>query len=309
MIKPFRAPWDAPGEAPFPVLHRFSAGSPAALKQLPEGLGAHPFAPIVEARRDRYGIDPDGPAPVALDPGTDLGEWEDIEWRDDHGRLRVTTRPVRVSPHMVMLQRLADFATNWAIPVPPKQPGVVDADPRLIRRVGRGGALIDAQLADSGARAEDHMVVYDDGDSVAFVRSEVRRLGPLAFGRRYGVALNTTKKIAAGRHPSTATVRQVLSALPAGAREERTCAFDGCDELLGKRARRFCTPDHAKAARDHVYRARRKARTTEPTPIRSPRAPDLDPYAGFPTCAHCDTVLLGAAADRGRCAEHKDLPA
>ena len=170
----FRAPWDAPGEAPFPVLHRFSAGSPAALGQLPEHLGAHPFAPIVEARRDRYGMDPDGPTPVALDPGTDLSEWEDVEWRDDHGPLRVTTRPGRVSPYMVMLHRLADFATDWAIPVPPKHQGVVDADPRLIRRVGRGGALIDAQLADSRARAEDHIVVYDDGDPVAFVRSEVR---------------------------------------------------------------------------------------------------------------------------------------
>jgi hypothetical protein len=243
----FSAPWDEPGGQPFPVLRRFQPSSPAALRQVPEVLGAHPCAPLVEGQPDRA-YSPNAAAPVALDPGTDLAERESLDFRDREG-----------PSSAVALLALVDFAQGWAQPVPRDQVDEITVEPRLIRRVGRGGALIDARLAGSTAPASEHQVVYDEGDPASFVVDEVKRLGPARFARRYGVPEGTARGIASGRRPRKATVRRVLRALRVVTDETRRCALDGCEEALWRPNGRYCCPAHS----DRAYRLRRHARPQE----------------------------------------------
>jgi hypothetical protein len=136
------------------------------------------------------------------------------------------------------------------VPESYEDPGLVEIHPLLIRRVGRGGALVDAQLADPNARAIDHEVVYSEGDAAGFVCDEIERLGPSGFRDRYDVPVDTADKIKAGRQPSAVTVRRVLTVLARGdGGLVRSCALKGCNQLLDRGARKFCSPAHAKAHR------------------------------------------------------------
>ena len=80
----FEAPWDGSEAPPFPVLRQYMAASPTTLGELPGALGAHPFAPIVEAHPDQL-LARHAETPVALDPGTNLAEWATLQWHDRHG--------------------------------------------------------------------------------------------------------------------------------------------------------------------------------------------------------------------------------
>jgi hypothetical protein len=240
-----QAPWDEPHGEPFPVLRRFQVSTPAALRRVPEALGAHPFAPLIEGQPDRA-YAPSAEPPVALDPGTGLAEWESLDWRDRDGR-----------PSTVPPLPLVDFAERWARPVPHDDVGEVVVDPRLMRHVGRGGVLIDARLAGSTAPASEHQLVYDEGDPAAFVVDEAKSLGPARFARRYGVALDTAKGVVSrARKPSKATIRRVLQARRIVTDDTRRCALDGCHEAVWRPNSRYCSPAHA----DRGYRLRRKAR-------------------------------------------------
>jgi hypothetical protein len=246
----FQAPWDEPGVETFAVVRRLQAATAAALRRVPEALGAHPFAPLVQAQPDRA-YAPKADAPIALDPGTNLREWRDLDWRERDGR-----------PSTAPLLALVDFAERWAHPLPPEDQSGIVVEPRLIRRVGRGGALIDARLAGSTAPASDHQVVYDEGDPAGFVVDEVKRLGPARFARRFGVPERTARGIANGRRPSQTTVRRVVRALRVVTHDTRRCALDGCDEAVWRPNARYCTPAHA----DRAYRLRRRGRDQEAGP-------------------------------------------
>jgi hypothetical protein len=246
----FSASWDGPGAAAFPVLRRLQAATPETLQRVPPALGAHPFSPLVQAQPDRA-YAPGAEAPLALDPGTDLAEWRDLDWRVRDGR-----------PSDVPLLPLVDFAERWSHPVPPDERAGLVAEPRLIRRVGRGGALIDARLAGSTAPASELQVVYNDGDAARFVADEAKRLGATVFARRYGVPERTARGITGGRTPSKTTVRRVLRSLRVVTEETRRCALDGCDAPVWRPNGRYCIPAHA----DRAYRLRRKARDQEEAP-------------------------------------------
>jgi hypothetical protein len=246
----FTPPWDEGQAQPFPVLRRFQAATPETLRRVPRALGAHPFAPLVQGQPDRA-YAPSAEAPTALDPGTDLAAWRDLDWRGRDGR-----------PSTMPLLALVDFAERWTHPLRPDDRSGIVVEPRLIRRVGRGGALVDARLAGSTAPASEHQVVYDEGDPAGFVVDEVKRLGPAHFARRYGVPERTARGIANGRRPSKATVHRVLRALRLATDETRRCALDSCEEAVWRPNARYCTPAHA----DRAYRLRQYARSQDTGP-------------------------------------------
>ena len=278
--EPFRAPWDRATADPFPALARWSAGSPEVLARVPAALGAHAFAPLVEARVDRQ-LAPGTTAPIALDPGDDLSGWAALVWVDHDGRrVRVSTGPDPGTT--VPLTRLVDVAADWCVPVPAREPVLLRIDRRLVRRVGRGGTLVDAQLADPDAEVGDHQVVYSEGDTAGFVAEEARRMGPRPFARLTGLALKVAERAALGQPISPANVEKAIQALTNGSRAGRSCALDGCDAPVMRPNAHYCTKAHA----DRAYRQRRAA-------SRRRRVPD--PYAGLPSCSVCGALMAGAA--------------
>lgn len=276
----WRAPWDEGTDQPFPVLRRYAAGSPDMA--VPAALGLHPFGPWIEAEPDKVISDR---VAVALDPGDDLAGWSDLAWFDRDGA------PVRVAtanePRTdVVARTLADYAWRWAQPVPPDDEDLVEIDPRLVRRVGRGGALIDAQLADPDARAEDHQVLYGAGDPEAFVAEQARRLGPRPFARLTGLPIRVAERAALGRPISATSVERAVAALTGPRTSQRRCALEGCEEPVSRPNARFCS----KAHRDASYR-RRRATTRESADA-------------LPTCTSCGSYMLGAAdTGSGICAD------
>ena len=284
----WRAPWDEGADQPFPVLRRFSAASPSALAEVPAALGLHPFGSWVEAEPDKLFGDPG--VPVALDPGDDLASWAKLAWfHRDGRRVRVgTTERLGVD---VVARTLDDYAYGWTRPVlEDDDEDVIEIDPRLVRKVGRGGALIDAQLADPSARAKDHQVCYSAGDAAAFVADEARRTGKRAFARLTGLPATVAGRAALGLPISAANVERALQVLT-GRRTERLCALDGCEQPVLRPNAHYCSKAHA----DRAYRQRRRAR---PAPV----APD--PFAAVPTCGSCDAYMRGAAdAGTGLCVD------
>lgn len=278
----FDAPWDAPGQAPFPVLRRYTVASPTTLSELSEALGAYPFAPIVEAHPDRL-LAGHAQTPVALDPGTEFAEWVALDWHDRYGPVPVSTTGM-ADGHTVRLQSLEAFAEDWTAPRQLTDPGEVVIDHRLIRRVGRGGALIDAQLAGDGANANRYEVVYSEGDADTFMLEQAQTLGKRAFAERTGLPPTVAERAAAGKPISRRNVERALRGLLSD-HAERVCACDGCDTPITRRNQLYCTTAH----REHAYRARQKSLRRQ--------APEA--FADL-TCAGCGTVLLGSAA-QGPC--------
>lgn len=237
------SPWDGSDGEAFPVLRRFSAGSPDALSELPKDLGAHPFGALVEGQVDKLHGDPG--APVALDPGTDLSDWQGLDWRNGEGeRVRVGVRP---GPRVDVVVRVLDeWALGWCSPMAPDDMGLVEVDPHLIRRVGRGGALIDALIADPDVRPEDHQVVYDLGNPEGLIADLVQALGRRPFAATFGIPKTTVLDIAHGARPDEVTIGRVLDGLTAGRVVQRLCA--GCGEKTW-RPSGYCSPTCREAAK------------------------------------------------------------
>ncbi|MDA8313065.1 MAG: hypothetical protein M0Z46_21105 [Actinomycetota bacterium] len=243
-------PWDQAESERFPVLRRLAAGSPDALRDLPADLRVHPFAPLVEGQPDKLYGDPG--APVALDPGTDLADWQRLDWRDGSGdAVRLGVRP---GPGVdVVLRVLDEWALRWCAPLPSEPDGLVEVTARLIRRVGRGGALIDALLADPEARAEDHQVTYNPGDPGGFVRDLARRIGPRPVARATGLPLKTCERLALGStSPDEPTIRTVLDAVASGAVAPTRCAVCGAD--VWRPGATYCSPSCRETAKARRHR-------------------------------------------------------
>jgi hypothetical protein len=270
----FCPPWDAPGETPFPVLRRFSAASPKTLDQLPEALGAHPFAPLVEGQPDRF-LARHADVPVALDPGTDLSDWADLPFHDDYGPIQCITIGI-AGPDAMPLQTLRDFARDWAMPRSAEDPSLIEVHPNMIRRVGRGGALIDAQLAEADADPDDFTVVYDEGDPGAYVAAEARQHGPCAFARRTGLAPKAAERAARGKPISPANAAKALAGLGRNP-VTRQCALDGCEHPVLRPNATYCS----KAHRDRAWRQRKRGEVVSSRPE--------------PACPHCDAVVVATS--------------
>jgi len=295
----FRAPWDVGHERPFPALARWSAGSPAALARIPAALGAHAFSPLVEARVDRL-LAPGAATPVALDPADDLAGWAEVRWIDPNGR-NVAISTGADPGTSVPLARLADVAADWSVPVAPRDPGLLTFDRRLVRRVGRGGALIDARLANPDAGAEDHQARYPGGDAAGYVGDLAASMGKHAFARRFSLPLKTAERLARGGRPSPRTLHRVLSALGREGPAPAHCALEGCDLPVVRPNARYCSKSHA----DRAYRARKAATGTRLRGNRRSQRPDPD--LGVPVCRRCGALMLGDAdGGNGLCIDCTD---
>ena len=273
----WRARWDEGANDPFPVMRRYSASVPQVLAEVPAALGLHPFGPWIEAEPDKLVNDR---VAIALDPGSDLADWKELRWFDRDGhRVRVCT----VARHGmdVVLRTLDDYAYRWTQPATAEDDDLIEIDPRLIRRVGRGGALIDARLADPEARAGDHQVVYSGGDPSAVVAERARQMGKRAFGRLTALPATVAERAARGQPISADNVERALAAL-CSEPGVRRCALEGCEAPVPRPNARFCSKAHA----DRAYRARRSDRSQRRV---------SDPYAAIPTCAACGVLMLGGA--------------
>ena len=129
-----------------------------------------------------------------------------------YGAVGVTTTGTG-DGHTVPLQTLQEFAEDWTKPREPNDPGEVVIDYRLIRRVGRGGALVDAQLAGDGVNLSQYQVVYGEGDAPAFVYEQARRLGKRAFADRTGLPPTVAERAAMGKPISRRNIDTALRAL------------------------------------------------------------------------------------------------
>lgn len=260
------SPWDQHGAEAFPVLRRFSVGSPSALAGLPPELQCRPFTPMVEGQLDRLhlAVGEDRPAPVALDPGTGLGDWDGLDWRNtEGGPIRIGVRPGRRTN--TVLRSLSVWALAWCRPVPSEPVGLVEVDPHLIRRVGRGGALIDALLADPTARPDDHQVVYTEADGAAFVADIVARMGRRPFAATFGLPLRSVHDIARGGRADGAAVRRVLEAVGSGAVAPTSCG--ACGAPVWRRGATYCSE---RCRRTAEGRRRRSAVEVTVQPCRVP---------------------------------------
>jgi hypothetical protein len=264
----FAYPWTETRDGT-PALVRSEVSAPRSLAELPDELGLHPFAPLVEALRDRFGSP--GPRPVLPDPGGSLDDVLDRRgWIDPD-----TGRPVQLSLRTdrgadVVVATLEERARRWMVPRPEQPPGLVVVG--LVRRVGRSGVLVDAGLADNEADLEGLRVVYEEEDLAGAVIAEAKRVGAAELTRCTGVPLDTARKLSAGtRTPSAKTIRRVLGVIPAE-KEARRCAAgelcrhaeegqgrslivrqrrwccDACERVVARRARGIPAP-HGRPAR------------------------------------------------------------
>ena len=106
---------------------------------LPARLGARPGTRYVVGEVDELHRDQIA-TPVALDPGGDLADWQDIGWVDmSSGEpLRVTTDALS-EPDAVLLTTLDAEGVAWSRPRRDRI-GATTLDPLRLRRVGRSGA-------------------------------------------------------------------------------------------------------------------------------------------------------------------------
>ncbi len=194
-------------------------------------------------------------------------------------RAKIPRAQVPSVASLVRLRTLRDFAEDWSHPVAHDDRGLVVVEPRLIRRVGRSGALIDARLADPTASNKAHQIVSVDGDVAGFVADAARRLGPRPFARRTGLSLSVAKRAVRGQRISRANRARAVRALQT-VKEATTCAIDDCDETVPRPNAVYCGTAHSKLA----YRQRVKERTAA--------------TAEGPTCSKCGCLMLGGADGR-----------
>lgn len=234
-------PWERADEPPFPSISRVQAATPETLAAIRRRIDLRPFGLFLEGhtRRERDA------APVALDPGTDLAEYETLDWRDGRGE-----------PAMVdgsVLDNLGGKAHRWLRPRPIDDRTEVVVVPELIRRIGKAGGIIEAEIVSPDADTSGVRAVYDQGDAAGFVARHASAIGPRSFSRRYGVPLDTAKSLSSGRkQPSKATVRRVLRAMRVETSETPSCPADG-RPVLGT-GKIYCSPTCRAAARKQRQR-------------------------------------------------------
>lgn len=289
------APWDSNPEVdPWPAVRRLTAVSRDALRphrrrngrrrvtvppEVPAGLGLHPFGPYVQASLGQWSADRASGmrAPVALDPGTDLAEWSALRWFDAATDRQLAVATDVYAQDAVQLESLTTTLRTWSLVRPDDEDGeqVIDFIPELERRIGPWAPVVAAQLADDAVDPEDFLAVLDPGKPALWVAREAKRLGAVGFHRRYGVALDTAKRLAAGeRQPGTRTVALVLRKLSAPAPKQVLCAAADCERPVRRAGAQF----HSEACRKRDSRQRAgagQAGPVEQQPCAMPGCPEL----------------------------------
>jgi hypothetical protein len=209
-------PWERADEPRFPSIGRVQAATPETLTAIRRRIGVRPFGLFLEGHTRRSG----DTTPVALDPGTDLAEWQSLDWRLGDGG------PAHVDANV--LDNLGGKAYLWLQPRPLDDRSEVVVVPELIRRVGKAGGVIEAEIVSPDADTSSVRAVYDEGDAAGFVVHHATEIGPQSFSRRYNIPLDTVESWACGRkRPSAGSVHRVLRAMRIRTEETPTCPVDG----------------------------------------------------------------------------------
>jgi hypothetical protein len=221
-------PWERSDEPPFPSFSRVQAVTPETLATVRERIGLKPFGLFLDGHTQREA----DAAPIALDPGTDLSEWQSLAWRNAAGG------PAHVAD---ALDNLGGKAHRWLRPRPLDDWSEVVVEPELIRRVGKAGTVIEAELVSPDADTSGLRAVYDEGDPAGFVVRHAVEIGPQSFSRRYGIPLDTAKSWASGRkRPNADGAGRVLRAMRIRTEETPTCPVD--DRPVFRAGARYCSP-------------------------------------------------------------------
>ena len=221
--------WERGDEPRFPSIGRVQATTPETLTTIRRHIGVRPFGLFLEGhtrrRRDA--------APIALDPGTDLAEWQSLDWRDGSGG------PAHVDDNA--LDNLGGKAHRWLRPRPLNDQSEVVIAPELIRRVGKAGGIVEADLVGPDADTSGVRAVYDEGDAAGFVIHHATEIGPQSFSRHYSIPLDTVESWACGRkRPSAGSVRRVLRAMRVRTTETPRCPVD--DRPVFRAGAQYCSP-------------------------------------------------------------------
>ncbi|MGH9293782.1 MAG: hypothetical protein ACRD0B_00485 [Acidimicrobiales bacterium] len=219
-------PWDADG--PFPAIECCQAASPKRLDELSSRLSLRPFGLYASGVVKYKHAD----TPVALDSGSDLSDWRSLDWRGLDGepvQPTVDAGEVAGSPRerTIVLSNLGGKAFRWTRPRLLNDRAEVVVEPELIRRVGRSGRLLEAQLADPGTDdASDLRAVYDEGQAETYLARQVKALGPRVFARAAGVSPGVARRIEVGAAVRPSTIRRALANLRLASNEAPRCPTD-----------------------------------------------------------------------------------
>jgi hypothetical protein len=160
------AAWDHPNAVPFPAVRRLMVKTPDMAATLPAGLGARPGTRYVEmSGREVYrGHDV---TVVALDPGGDLSEWDQLGWvvNTSGEPVRVATDPdhpgVRsAEPGVVLVASLDQKGCDWSTPPRLDPIAEVVVTPGNVRYVGRASGVIDADTDGQPGDLGDYRPTY-----------------------------------------------------------------------------------------------------------------------------------------------------
>ena len=224
-----RWPWEDADELPFPSIGRVQAATPETLASVRKRIGVRPFGLFLEGHTRREG----DPAPIALDPGTDLSECQSLDWLDGAGR--------RADFDADALDNLGGKSHRWLRPRPLDDTAELVVIPELIRRVGKAGGVIEAEIVSLDADTSDIRAVYDDGEAEAFVVRRAIEVGPQSFSRRWDIPVDTAKSWTSGRkRPEADSVRRVLRAMRIRTSNTPTCPVDG--HPVFRAGTRYCSP-------------------------------------------------------------------
>jgi hypothetical protein len=256
-------PWDVGSSSPSPAIRGLAVVSPEVLKSLPSALGVHPGTPFLEAATDDLFEFHNGGAPVALDPGGDLANYQSLQWFD-----RKTGEPIRsgTNPALidaVVLATLDRKARDWSRPPACEPIRRVDVNPLFVQHSGRVSGVIDADMTGLPGNLRDRRPLYLDDDGHAPGQREAlvllaRRLSYAEFARRGRTTPRVAKVIATGVLPRPSVVRRILRSLRDAERQGRTCALEGCSHPIHRANRRFCEccPSHKARANKRSQRAK-----------------------------------------------------
>jgi hypothetical protein len=198
-------PWEDADEPRFPSIGRVQTTTPETLTAIRRRIKVRPFGLFLEGHTRRRG----DAAPIALDPGTDLAEWQSLDWRNGDGG------PAHVDANL--LDNLGGKAHQWLQPRRLDDQFEVVVVPELIRRVGKAGGVIEANLVVPDADTSGVRAVYDEGDAAGFVAWHAAEIGPRAFARTAVVSKRAAQRLKDGKPVQAATIRHFAtsgSALP-----------------------------------------------------------------------------------------------
>ena len=211
---------------------------------------------------------------VALDPGGDLADWQDLVWFDKTTGERV--------PSEFVPETLADRAAEWSRRPRSEPIDEVVIHPDLVTSAGAVSAVIDAE-ADGLSDVRSRRPIYEETDRRRFVYGLAGQLGPRPFERATGIPLKCAERLALGRPVADRTIAAAFRA--PGSRRRAECAHSTAVTSRSTDRTPCTTRRHVRTAPDRIRRKEREAASAGTSPNAT-------------RCAGCAAELLGAAVGK-----------